>query len=94
MSYPPFNIFITLQCRGKIECSVAESCVLLKYIPFKTVREFLMNPGEKDALSNAKVSLKTDTFLLILTLKCLKNGQNIFFYYFYTKFRQTLTYKQ
>ena len=75
----PFSIFITLQCRGKIECSVAESCVLLIYIPFKTVREFLMNPGEKDALSNAKVSLKTDTFFIDFNIKMFKKRAKYFF---------------
>ena len=47
------------------ENKVAESCVLPNYIPVKTAKELLMNPGEKDSLRNAKFSLTTDTILIV-----------------------------
>ena len=73
---------------------MAESCVLLKYIPVKTVREFLMNPGEKDALSNAKVSLPNDTIFIDFNNKMFKKWSKYFFLLLLYQIQTDLTYKQ
>ena len=65
------------------ENKVVESCVLPKYIPVKIARELLMNPGEKDSLSNAKFSLTTDTILIVFNNYIWINVFNFTFIYMF-----------